>query len=272
MTPEAQSSLLPFLCAFFLALVLNRIGERWLGFAIIGGLLLTAALTVGLEFSPLTSTRKIILCSLLLPLLALVLDFLRVSRLRQIMLLMIALAAAIGWVIWPVLVRKDGMEIVLLAAPVVLYVVGVCGGVLMLSRGQSHRESGALIALGLGTGGCSLVAASALYTQLSFAVAAACGGVLLVLLLTKSPGRNLGNLSLYAATVPLALIGAASTVYAKMPSMGLLFLCLIPLFAAIPLTRIGNFWLRSAVSTILGLLPAIPAVWLAWQAAGPVVY
>ena len=272
MTPEAQSSLLPLVFAFILGLILIRLGERCLGFAVIGGFLLTVLLTVGLEFQPLTSTRKIILCSLLLPLLALLIDWLGQRPLVRIAVLMSVLAVAAIWVVWPVLIRLEGMEVLLLGARVALYAAGIGGVILWLNRGLSYRESGALMALGIGTGACALVAASGLYAQLSFAVAAAIGGALLVLLLSKSSVKSLGSLSLFAAAVPLALLGGASSVFAKLPPAALGFLFLIPVFAAIPLNKHGNLWLRTAVSGILGLFPAVPAIWITWKAAGPVIY
>lgn len=270
--PEIQSFFVPLVCSLVLALFLRKLGEQWMGLAIIGGFLATITLTVGLEFQPLTSTRKIILSSLFLPFVALLLDLYRQKKAIQLPVLMIMVALASIWVVWPVLLRQEGAALWIMAGKVSLYGAGVIGIFICLVRDQVHRESGALLGLGIGTGVCSFIAASALYAQLSFALAAATGGMLLVFLFGKYRFGSVGNLGLFAAAIPLALIGSASTVYAKLPAIVLIFMILIPVFAIIPLVKNGNFWLRSAVSTILALLPVIPAVWITWQAAGPVVF
>lgn len=273
MTPEIQSSLIPLVGAFILSLILVKVGERWLGFAVMGGFLSTVVLTVGLNFQPLTSTRKIILCSLALPVLALLLDMVfKEKKPIQLIVLMTLLGLAAVWVTWPVLARQEGMDVWLIGGRVALYAAAIGGVVFWLVRGQSFRESGALMGLAIGTGVCALTAASALYAQLSFALAAATGGLLLVILLGKSSASSLGNAGLFSVVVPLALIGGASTVFAKLPPMALVFLFFSPVFATIPLNRFKNHWLQSAISTLLALVPAIPAVWLTWQSAGPLIY
>ena len=137
-----------------------------------------------------------------------------------------------------------------------------------------------MLALGMGVGATSVLAASAWYGQLAFAVAAAVGGLLLVFLLKpmlsksypKKGETKLGMLSLMAVAVPLGLIGGAANIYANLPGVALICLALVPAAAAIPVLRGHNAWLRTTISTVLGLLPAAPAVWLAWDAAGSMGY
>lgn len=270
--PEIQSSLLPLVCSLLIALLASRAGSRWLGLGIIAGFLLTVSLSAGLGFQPLTSTRKIILCSVFLPVLGIILDW-RQDGLRVCLAVLAAvLAMAALWVVWPVLMRQQGLELWLLAGRVGLYAAAIGAGLMWFGRQAIYQQGGAILGLGIATGAVVLVSASALYAQLSFAVAAAMGGVLLVVLLAKPTPKGLGNLGIFAAAAPLALLGGAATVYAKLPPLALLFLMLVPAFAAIPLVRHENPWLRCTVSTLLALLPALPAFWLSWRAAGPMVY
>ena len=124
----------------------------------------------------------------------------------------------------------------------------------------------------------SFIAASALYGQLAFAVIASLGGLLLVLLVLPVKGKtetSIGGFGLFAASIPLALIGGAATVYAKLPATALFFLALVPLVAAIPVEKkfsIQNLWLRGSMAAVLGLLPTIPAIWLALGASEPMGY
>jgi len=144
-----------------------------------------------------------------------------------------------------------------------------------LDRVSVPRQGGAMLALSMGVGASALIAASALYGQLAFAVSAAVGGLLLVVLLAptiKISGSDkvrsgLGGLSLFAVGVPLGLIGGAATVYTQLPAVALLSLALIPVVAAIPVFRQLNPWISATLTTISGLIMAGPAFWLAWQAA-----
>jgi hypothetical protein len=270
--PGVQSALLPLISAFILSLLLWKVDVRWRGLALIAGFLVCVHFTTGLGFQSLTSTSKIILCSLFLPVLGIFLDWQSRPLVLRLGVLIAVLVASALWVVWPVLMREEGAQAWLIGARVVLYAAFIGGALLWCGRGMLHRECGSILGLGLGTGVTALLAASALYAQLSFAVAAAMGGLMLVALANRAAARTLGSLGLFAAAIPLGLLGSAATVYAKQPPLSLLFLALIPVFAAIPLIKKDNLWLRSAVSSVLALLPAIPAAWLAWRAAGPPVY
>lgn len=276
--PAFQSAVAPLVCGLVVALLMRRFGVMWQGLALVTGLLVSVWLTVGLNFQPLTSTRKIILSSLLLPFLSFLL--VRFSSLPIWRTLFLALLTGLValWVVWPVMARQEGMDILLTGGKMALFAAVVTGLLSGLGRNDLAKEGGALLALGIGTGVSSFIAASALYGQLAFAVTAALGGLLLVML--ALPGKEktvtgIGNFSLFAASIPLALIGGAATVYAKLPAMALLFLVLVPLFAAIPIEKkfnLQNLWLRGSVAAVLGLLPAIPAIWLALGASEPMGY
>lgn len=233
----------------------------------LAGIAVAVTLITGLNFQPLTSTRKIILCSLVLPFIVLILR--RPAADRAIFLALVMAAAAL-WVVWPVLIRQPGLEGWLIGGRVALFAAVVAVGLMWPGHDDWQRQGGGVLGLGLGVGATALVAASALYGQLGFAVVAAAGGLLLVRLLRPSPG-GLGDSALFAAAVPLGLIGGAATVYAQLPGLVLFLLAAVPVCAAIPMPG-RNPWLRLGGSTLLALIPVLPAVWLTWQEAGAVSF
>jgi hypothetical protein len=241
-------------------------------------------LTTGLTLQPLTSTRKIILCSLALPFLLLLLEMIpQISRTTwvkltaQILPAVLLISAAALWIIWPVLHRQEGVAAWTMALPVVLYSAVIIAGTGLLGRRTPAKafstQAASALVLALGTGATALIAASALYSQLAFAVSAATGAVIVVAMFGSSKqSTRFGMLSLYAAAVPVALIGAAATVYAQLPPLVLLCLVLVPLVAWLPLIKPQQHWLHLIVTCLWASVPVLPAVWLAWRAAGPVSF
>jgi hypothetical protein len=278
--PAIQAAVAPFVVALLLALLLRRFFPAGNGVAVVGGFLIAVALITGVNFQPLTSTRKIVLCSLALPLLMLLLHSvpgrMLAPRFRPVLasLLMIV---AIAWVIWPVLIRKEGIEIWLMAVPLGLFVATIMFEAHLLSRQTfAVRAAGALL-LAIGTGVTAMIAASALYSQLAFAVAAAVGSVIVVAL--TAPSLKSANFDLFvlnAAVIPVALLAAAATVYAQMPLIVLLCLAFVPLFAwlfeRLPIKKPQQRWLALIATSLWVSIPLLPAIWLVWKAAGPVSF
>ena len=289
--PAIQAAIAPFIVALAIALLFRRMGTISFGLAIIGGFFTTVLLTTGLALQPLTSTRKIILVSLclpfLLPLMELSLRKISVINERWQPVIMIAiptvlLVVAINWIIWPVLSRQAISEAWPMLARVSLY-VGVLGvmflGMARLKQPEKSAAQGASIfALALGTAVTSMIAASALYSQWAFSIVAAVGSLLLISLFrnpkiaVKQGAGHLGIFGLFAAVVPLALIGAAATVYAQLSGGVLLCLAAIPLVAGWSAIKVERPWLRLVMTGLLALLPVIPAIWLAWRAADSMGY
>lgn len=164
----------------------------------------------------------------------------------------------------------------MLYAAASIYGTGALGRV--QKQAFSAQAASALV-LAMGTGATTLIAASALYSQLAFAVSAATGAVIVVGLLgTAEKLARLGVLTVYAAAVPVTLLAAAATVYAQLPVLVLLCLVLAPLFAWLllikPVNRIKpqQRWLELIVACLWTSIPVLPAIWLAWRAAGPVSF
>ncbi|MCF6338419.1 MAG: hypothetical protein L3J84_10795 [Gammaproteobacteria bacterium] len=286
--PAVQAAVAPFTVALVSALLLRRFLPGGIGLAVIGGFFITVLLTTGLTLQPLTATRKIIVCGLVLPFALLLLDFIaempQSAGLKRAFwtLPALLLAAAALWIIWPVVQRQEGMAIWMMAVPVMLYAAVIISGVAALGRVQKQAfsaQAASALMLAMGTGATTLIAASALYSQLAFAVSAATGAVIVVGLLgsAEKPAK-LGMLTMYAAAVPVTLFAAAATVYAQLPVLVLLCLALVPLFAGLllckPLKLIKSQqrWLALIIASLWVSIPVLPAVWLVWQVAGPVSF
>lgn len=276
-SPLFQSSVAPFATGMLVALLLGlHPRARFLqGLAVMAGLAVTAGLSLGLEFEPLTSTRKILLCSLILPWVGLAFATGRVSALVEAVVLALLLFAAALWVAAPVLGRADGWVLVAVAARVGLFAAATGALLVWFGRRDSLRQGSAALALAVNLGLAALIAASALYGQLALGTAAALAGVLAARLLVwrRWPAvqrASLGSLAVFAAAVPLGLVGGAATVYARLPSLALPFLLLAPVVVALPLARDWRPLPRLALLSLLALLASAPAVVIAWYSAGAV--
>ena len=106
-----QSGVAPFFAAFFVVLVLHRL--KLGGLALVAAFYMAAWLIGDLAFQPLTVARKIVLISLVTPLLGMCVDFMaRGSPMWRVTLALLSAAASI-WVYWPVLAQKPMAEAVL---------------------------------------------------------------------------------------------------------------------------------------------------------------
>ena len=273
--PALQSSIAPLVISLIVALMLRKAGTLWQGLAIMSGLLIAVSLITGLNFLPLTSTRKIILSSFVVPFTALWFNRFSCPPYCRAAIFAGIMACLAVWIVWPVLGRQEVLDAWIMGARVAVFAAAVTGATMWFTRNDAALEGGVLLALGIGTGASTLIAASALYGQLAFAVTAAMGGLLLAVLFRSGKDittSSLGQLSVFAAIVPLGLIGGAATVYAKLPSTALFFLVLVPVLATLPVARKRNLWTRVTLSTLLGLLVVVPAIWITWNSAGPIIY
>ncbi|MBL1277999.1 MAG: hypothetical protein COB30_018130 [Ectothiorhodospiraceae bacterium] len=296
--PAFQSALAPFVVAVLMVLAVTRfrpdLSSQWLGLAILGGFLSTVLLTTGLSIWPVTSTQKLIFSALTLPVFVILMEWLyRLLAARvlpgesvkgqffiTIFLPVALLVAAQCWIIWPVLMRQEWAD----AWPMVLRVTGYVAaiGTIFLGLGRLREpekklaQGVSILVLGLGTGITCLLVATALYAQLAFAISASVGGLLLMTLFPwcRIALGHVASFGLFAAAVPLALLGASATVYAQphLPFWALPCLMAIPLLAWWPTIRVSDPWLKVVVTPLLAFIPVIPAIWLAWRAGGPVSF
>ena len=94
----------------------------------------------------------------------------------------------------------------------------------------------------------------------------------LILHKREQPIAGLHAMTLLAAAVPLGLLGAAASIYAKLPAVALLFLACVPFIVRLPVITLPNPWLRLMLTTLQGAIPLVPALWLTWRAAGPISF
>jgi len=267
--PAIQSGIAPFVAAALVAAVLGQAGRLAGAAAVIAGLCVTVAWVTGFGMTPLTSTRKIILVALAVAPAAVALEWAPVAARARLALWFGVGAAAIVWVGWPVLARRTPLEAVRVGLPLVLY-CGWVTGALARGSGDLLRTTSGATALGLATGAAAIFGASALLGQLAVAVGSAAGGVLIVHLVRG----DLGGVAAVgaAAGLPIALLGAAATLYAKLPVMALVALALVPLAPLLPLPDRLPRWARATTLFAVAMAPGVVAIVLTYRAAGPVPF
>ena len=263
--PAIQTAAAPFIVALLIALILRPLGRYRSGVAVMAGMLTTLALAIGFQFSPLTSTRKIVLTALILIPLAAALTVPKLSW-RMLAPVLAVLAAGVTlWVIWPVLGRQEGSGYWIMLLASIAYSGWLAAG---LDRLHTSPEPAlpAALTLALGTGMAALLGASAILGQMAMAMGAATGAVALVhLFTTREPAERL-------LTVPVAVLsgvlGVAATIYAKVPWFALLPLAIIPALGYLPLpVRFGDR-VKLVVYGLIMLVAMIVAVVLTWYSAG----
>lgn len=262
--PAVQGGLAPLAIALVLALGLRPL--RLEGLSLIAAFAGSVYLVSGLDFTPLTSTRKVVLLSIVAPAVGLLVDFaFRPTRLGA---LLIALAAAAGalWAFWPVLSHKQGNEPWLFAASAALALAFLGGFALLQLAGDSVRAGAAALALGLGAGVSSVLSASVLYGTYGVALAAGAGGYLLPQMLL---GRKFQGGATFALTSAVAggLIAAGAMTLAQLPWYCVLILALVPAGAILPAPRNAPVWLQAVIASIYSLVIAGAACALAWPSS-----
>jgi len=263
--PIFQTAVVPFIVALLAGLILNRCGWYWAGLTIVIGFIACAWLIMDLKLFPLSSTRKIILLGLAAVAAGAGLDFYSGTRRYIPQALFICGAAAALWVIWPVLMRREGLEFWLLATGTGIY-TGWQMTMLDRLRQQPIRAGSAALSLGVGTGVSAIMGASALLGQLASSIAAASGAyLLLALFFSKQPAGSL-------LTIPVALLcgllGIAGYVYATLPWYVLPLLAIIPPLACIPLPEQKSIWLKIMLLVLATLPAAIAAIIVTWRIEG----
>jgi len=268
--PIIQSAVIPFFTALLATMALRRFGWLWAGLGLALGFYLSVYVVIGIEFTPLTSTRKIILLGLIAVVVGLVVDGLlhRDTKRRDNSNLLVAIAAALAaaaalWVIWPVASRKEGTAFWILIVAAMFYSSAI---VALFERLKTNAEksAAAMLAIGVGTGVCTLLGASAKLGQLSSAIGAAAGAYVLVLLFSKT--LRFGSSFTLTGALLVSLIGIAGVVYAKLPWYILVILMLIPAVLALPMRPVR---LPALIVYALATLPiAGIAIYLTWKIAG----
>ena len=263
--PAIQAAAIPFITALVIGLLLKPVGWYWAGLAVIAGFYASVSLITGFEFTPLTSTRKLVLIGMCAAAVGLALDYLAPKPRQLYPLLAVLGGGAVLWLIWPPLMRMEGAALWVSGAGSVAYVIWILLAFEGL-RNRALRADAALMSLGLGTGIAALMGASALLGQLAAALAAAMGAFLLLSIFKKT--LPVGLLMLLPAALLSGLIGISAMTYAQLPWISLLALAAIPLLARIPLPKKLPLWGQAAALVTLTLPAAAGAIYLVWREAG----
>lgn len=232
--PAVQSAIIPFVLTLIVVLALQRISWKWAGISLIIGFLSCVYLTMGLEFTPLTSTRKIIILALLAFTLAMALDFMGLRHKWLSYGLAVVGALASTWIVWRFAERQEAFQTWIIVISSMLY----CGLIIFshdkLSTDPEHSPA-ALLSLAIGTSISAVLGASASLGQLAGAVASSMGVYFLFQMLKNNVALP-RNVTLTASSL-LAFMGISAVVYAKLPWYVLIFLLCIPLILFLPLPR-----------------------------------
>lgn len=263
--PTVQAGVAPFLTAFVSAALLRRIGWYWAGASVVAGFAVAVYLSTGFQFQPWTGTRKIIALILGAAAVGLLFDLYAYQRRWLSPLTFLAAIAAVLWVVWPVLMRRTGMELGLLALGLGAY-AGWCAVAMEGLRAKPEAMMGAAVALGFGAGGTALLGASALLGQWGLALGASAFALWLFVAFARP--THVGSLAALPLGVGAGLIGCGAHVYAKLPWQGLAILAAVPLVAHLVWFRRLPRAPQAIVSLIAAATPAGAAVWFILRQTG----
>lgn len=259
--PVVQAGVAPFLTALIAAVALSPL--RLGGLAAIAAFLVCMHFVIGIQFTPLTATRKILILAIAAAAIGTVLDF--ALKPTRIGVALIALAAAGGalWAFWPVIVQKPGTQAWLFGGSAAVALAVMVGFAQSQLAGDGVRAGAAGLAAGLGVGVAAIFAGSNTYGMYGIALGAGSGAFLL-------PQMVRGKKALAGSTftLPAMLIGglvaAGAMFLAQLPWYCLLILALVPVGARLPGPEKGPVWLQAVVYSLYGFVIAGAASALAW--------
>lgn len=262
--PAVQGGVAPFLAALIVALALSpfRLG----GLAVVAAFLTGAHFVFGLQFSPLSATRKVLLLTLAAPLVGLLVDFaFRPTRLGAAL---VALAAGAGalWAFWPVIASRPSAEAWRLGATAAAAAAFTVAFAQSQLAADGIRAGAAGLALGLGSGIAAIIGASAAFGLQGIALGAGAGAFVLPQMIR---GKKAFAGATFAVTAMLAgsLVAAATMILAQVPWYSVLLLALVPVAARLPLPRAAPVWLQAVLCSLYGFVPAGAACALAWPSS-----
>jgi len=267
--PAIQAGIVPLVVAVVSGLILRRFGNIWAGLGFLLAFYSSVYLIIGFDLIPLTSTRKIIILGFVAFLVGLGLDLKTMNKPILPFILAILVAIGILWIVWPVLMRKEGSELWVIAVSTSLYVAWLTFSLHKLQP-RTPRISVSIFALALGTGASAMLGASALLGQMGIAIAAAAG--VFILFTAVLSNFKLANNYVLPSVVLCGYIGIAGVIYASLPWYSLLPLIFIPLTAQI--INMENYakYQQILLACILTLPLSFAAVFITWQQAGQMAY
>jgi len=268
--PAIQGGVAPFLVALVIAGLFYRINIL-AGLAIVAGFITTVMLTTGIAFEPLTSTRKITLLVMIIPVLAIILQLIDKYNDFTIRVFHVFASAAVLWVLWPVISNNPSIEMLFLTLSYIVYAAWMMKVFMRMNEQPAIVTSTAVTGVGIAIGGSALIGASALLGQLGLALAATGGAFLLVQLISKSDEDSGLTLTMTSAMIA-ALVLPVAIEYAQVPWIVLPIVVLIPLLAFYPFEDEDRIWKNTITLLVgMGVLAAL-AFYLTTQSAGELLF
>lgn len=259
--PAFQAGVAPFAAALVAALALAPL--RLAGLAATAAFLVAMHLVSGIQFSPLTATRKIVVLALAAPLAGMLVDFaFKPTRLGAVLLAAAAGGGAL-WVAWPLLAQRPAAEAWMLGATAVASCAFLAGYSQAALSQDAVRAGAAALALGLGAGVAAILSASAAYGSYGIALGAGAGAFLLPQMVLGRKSHAGGTFTLPAMLVG-GLIATGSMLLAQMPWTVVLTLACVPLAARLPAPERAPVWLQAVILSSYGFAVAGIACFLAW--------
>ena len=261
--PAVQAGVAPFLVALVLSVALwpLRLG----GLAIIAAFVICTYLVTGIQFTPLTATRKVLLVALVAAALGPLIDFARRPNRAGVGLIALVAGGAALWAFWPVIAQKTGFQVWLLGGTAAVAIVLLIGLSLPRLSDDGVRAGAAGLALGLGTGASAIVAGSLSYGLFGIAIGAGAGGFLLPQML-RGKKSAAGATFVLPAMVACGLVAAGAMFLAQLPWFCVLILALVPATAWLPGAK-AAVWLQAVLFSLYGFVIAGVACALAWPSS-----
>jgi len=267
--PAVQAGIVPLIVAGIFGFSLHRFGAIWAGLGFLLAFYSTVYLIIGFDISPLTSTRKIIILGFVAFLVGLSLDMKTMKKPILPFILGLLVACGILWIIWPVLVRKEGIELWIMAVSSSLYVAWLSVSYHNLQH-QTTRITVSIFALAMGTGISAMLGASALLGQLGIAIGAAAG--VFILFAFFFGNFKVANNYVLPSVVLCGYIGVGGVIYASLPWYSLLPLVFVPIAAQIPKLNNHAKYKQILLICVFTLPLTGIAAFLTWQQAGEMAY
>ncbi|MBN4073731.1 hypothetical protein JYU18_00535 [bacterium AH-315-E07] len=263
--PAIEAGIAPFLIALVLGAALPKRWAWWSALVFALAYFFAAWLILDGRLTPLSSSRKLVMLGLGAVIIGLIARRLFSSAALQQALIVLAIAA-VGWLIWPMLIRADLIQQAILAGASGIYALWLTFAFHQM-RDEEFAISVSATVLGFATGLCALIGASALLGELGIAIGASAAAISLYGL-----SRRIDHSArfYFPVAVLCALIGIASVLYAKVPWYVLISLASIPLIAMLFEWRYKPGIIRLIKLGLIVIIPAIIAVALTLQAAGPI--
>lgn len=257
--PAVQGGVAPFLVGLVVALALRP--ARLHGLAVLAAFLTCVYLVSGLQFTPLTATRKVVLIGIGAALAGGLMSYCLRPTAYVTLALLAVCAALTLWVFWPVLATKPAPEMWRQGISAVLVVAVLVAVGYKLLQDDGVRVGAAALALGLGLGVAAIFSASARYGLYGISIGAGAGAFLLPQMIA---GRKHAAGAIFPLTAMLlaGLVGAAAMILAELPWYALVALGFVPFATLLPAP--AAVWLQALVWSIYAFVVAGAASALAW--------